>query len=102
MGRILENDYELQTTFWDDFCIAELFGYEAIKDTYDNAFNSWKDNVVFVTELVMVLNWKCWQHFDKGNDKLSGLYQELFEALDAWCLDNLKGSDLEYFITTTD
>lgn len=27
-------DYECQTTFWEDFSIAELFGAEEIKDTY--------------------------------------------------------------------
>ena len=26
MGVILENGYEMKTTFWDDFTIADLFG----------------------------------------------------------------------------
>lgn len=30
-------DYECQTTFWEDFSIAETFGEEAIRDTYKRA-----------------------------------------------------------------
>ncbi len=30
-------DYECQTTFWQDFGIAEKFGEEAIIDTYKRA-----------------------------------------------------------------
>ena len=30
-------DYECQTTFWEDFSIAEAFGEEAIRDTYKRA-----------------------------------------------------------------
>ena len=26
-------DYECQTTFWEDFSIAEMFGEEAVRDT---------------------------------------------------------------------
>ena len=48
--------YEQKTTFWMDFSIADKFGIAAIKDTYKRAFNAWKDNHVYLTELVMVLN----------------------------------------------
>lgn len=30
---MLENGYELQTTFWNDFSIADRFGLSAIQDT---------------------------------------------------------------------
>ena len=30
-------DYECKTTFWNDFSIAELFGEEAVRDTYKQA-----------------------------------------------------------------
>ncbi len=29
-----ENGYELQTTFWEDFSIADRFGLSAIQDTF--------------------------------------------------------------------
>lgn len=50
--------YETQTTFWQDFTIAECFGDDAIIDTFLRAFNEWKNNVVYLTELIMVLTIK--------------------------------------------
>jgi len=52
-------DYEFKTTFWDDFSIADRFGENGIKDTYNRAFKHWKNDIVFITELVLVLNWKA-------------------------------------------
>lgn len=51
-----ENGYELQTTFWDDFTIADLFGLSAIRNTFNRAFEEWKDNYKYLTELILVLN----------------------------------------------
>ena len=42
---MLENGYELQTTFWNDFSIADRFGLSAIQDTFNRAFKEWKENV---------------------------------------------------------
>ena len=94
--------YDFKTTFWQDFSIADRFGTEAVKDTYRRAFSEWKDDVEYVTELVMVLNWKCWEHYEAGRMELSELYSELYYEADGWCLDNLKGEDLQYFLRTTD
>lgn len=101
MGQILENGYEMKTTFWDDFTIAEEFGIEAIKDTYKNGFKNWKGNLEYVTELVMVMSWKSFQHYQK-NEEYMNLYAELYHKTDAWCLDYFKGKDLEYYLKTTD
>ena len=30
-------DYEFKTTFWTDFTIADHFGLDAVKDTYQSA-----------------------------------------------------------------
>lgn len=94
--------YEPQTTFFTDFSIADMFGLEAIKDTYARAFKYWKDDVKFVTELSMVLNWKGWQHHGEGNKKYSEWYFAKWEELHDWCLSNLKGDDLTYYLRTTD
>ena len=102
MGQVLENGYEMKTTFWEDFTIADYFGMDAIKDSYKNAFNSWKHNREYVTELVLVLNWKCWWHYEHDNLEVSKLYSDLYYKLHDWCLDNLKGSDLEYYLEWTD
>lgn len=93
--------YKPKTTFYTDFSIADKFGVKAIKDTYQRAFDSWKDDVVFVTELCMVLNWKLHRWYNV-NDEYAKVYNELYVALDQWCCDNLKGDDLDYFYKTTD
>lgn len=50
---------EWKTTFWSDFSIADAFGMEAVKDTFRRAFKGWKDNYIYLTELEIVMNWKC-------------------------------------------
>lgn len=52
--------YETFTTFWEDFSIADVFGTNAIEDTYNRAFNEWRNNYQYLTELVMILNWKLY------------------------------------------
>lgn len=101
MGQILDNGYELKTTFWDDFTIADAFGIEAIKDTYNRAFNEWKHDHIYITELCMVMNWKMFYWFEKDDSKYQ-LYYDLFTTLDEWCMENLKDEQLDYFLKTTD
>ncbi len=93
--------YEPMTTFYEDFSIADKFGIEAIVDTYNNAFNSWKHDYKYITELVLVLNWKIWR-WHETNDMYARLYDELWRKLDQWCIDNLNGKELEYYYATTD
>lgn len=96
------NGYECQTTFWQDFAIAELFGENAVQDTYSRAVSEWKSNRVFITGLVMVLNHRAWFHYGNHNmtlcDLYSGLYYEAYEV----AITNLTGDDLAYFFQTTD
>jgi hypothetical protein len=94
-------DYEFKTTFWSDFSIADAFGNNAIKDTYKRAFEEWKENVEYLTELVMVLNWKIWQFYEK-QPSLAEIYNALWMKADAYACQNLKGDDLAYFYRTTD
>lgn len=94
--------YQPKTTFWDDFSIADKFGISAIKDTYKRAFNEWKTNCDYVTELVLVLNWKIWQHHNNKNMEMAKEYDNLWQKLHQWCLDNLKDEDIKYYIRTVD
>lgn len=93
--------YKPKTTFYTDFSIADQHGTAAIQDTYNRAFNEWKTNIEYLTELVMVLNWKIWR-WHQHNDEYAKLYDKLWKEADGWCMDNLKGKDLEYYIQTTD
>ena len=89
------------TTFYTDFSIADRFGSEAIKDTYQQTFNEWQHDHHYIAELVMVLNWKIWR-WHEVNDEYAKLYNNLWQQLDAWCVDNFKDEALEYYYKTTD
>ena len=96
-----ETGYKPITTFYMDFSIADKFGLSAIQDTYNRAFEGWKTDYKYITELAMVLNWKCWRWYEVKDD-YSKLYTELFHKLDEWIFNNLREEELEYYIRTTD
>ena len=97
------NGYEPKTTFWSDFTIAERFGVSAIKDTYDRSIKSWKEDIVYMTELSMVLNHKGWIYHET-NEKLSQYYFNLYNEIDNLIFQLFEdGSDeIHYYIQTTD
>ena len=90
------------TTFWDDFTIADHFGKDAIQDTYNRAFEAWKGDYKYLTELVMVLNHKIWQHYRADNMVYSELYDKLWKKADSYAMNNLKDDELRYFLEVTD
>lgn len=96
-----ENGYDLKTTFWDDFSIADRLGEKGIRDTYKRAFDEWKSNYIYLTELIMVLNHKVWQHY-ASNREISDLYDELWRFADNYAMENLTGDELSYFCQVTD
>ena len=98
---ILENGYEMTTTFWDDFSIADRFGIPAIKDTFKRAFESWRDNYVYLTELVIVLNHKIWEWHAK-NEAVARVYNDLWMQADIWACETLDGDEATFFYRTTD
>ena len=93
---------EPKTTFWQDFTIADTFGIGAIKDTYKRAFDEWHENTEYITELVVVLNHKLWQHYERGDERKAKLYNELWQKADSWCMEHLQGEDLRYYFNVTD
>ena len=94
--------YTTLTTFWQDFSIADIFGEEAIRDTYRRAFKEWKTDYKYLTELVMVLNWKLWHYYEEGDEEYAVVYDELWKQADEYACENLKGAELTYFLKTTD
>lgn len=94
--------YRPLTTFWDDFTIADQFDKDGIMDTYQHAFNEWKSDYKYLTELILVLNWKCWEKYETGNAELSELYGSLFYQAQDWAYDNLQDEELSYLLRTLD
>ena len=96
--------YKPLTTFYMDFSIADNFGASAVKDTYDRAFNEWKTEYKYLTELVMVLNWKIYEHFEtvNGNRTLAELYNTLWSQTASFAEGYLQGDELSYYYKTID
>lgn len=101
-GMMELNGYDVQTTFYSDFTIADYYGVDAVKDTYENAFKSWKSNIVYLTELVLVLNHKIWEHHHHNNSGLMAAYDTLWKKADEWCMNNLNDEDIQYYLKITD
>lgn len=96
-----ENGYELQTTFWNDFSIADKFDLSSIQDTFNRAFEEWKEDYKYLTELILVLNHKIWQ-YHKTRPEFATLYNSLWEQADRYAVENLKDDELRYFYDVTD
>ena len=100
---MLENcGYETKTTFWTDFSIADRFGVSEVTDTFERAMKEWKDNYIYLTELVLVLNHKIWYWYGKNQENLARLYDSLWKQADTYACENLKGDELSYFYNTID
>lgn len=97
----LLNGYTMEATFPMDFTIADRFGEKAIRDTYKRAFNEWKGNYVYLTELVITLNLKIWEWYEK-DIKIARVYDQLWGEADEYATMNLQGKELEFFYRTTD
>ena len=94
-------DYKFESTFWEEFSIAEDYGAEGVKEHYDLVFEQWKDNLKFLTELVLVLNIKIfiWYGVD---DTIGKMYDQLWKETDDYALNTLKSDDLHYYLSTLD
>ena len=101
--QVLEEtfDFKLESTFWEEFSIAEDYGSEGVREHYDLVFNQWKDNLKFLKVLVLVLNIKIFLWY--GVDDTIGLtYDQLWKETDGYALETLKGEDLHNYLSTLD
>lgn len=93
--------YEVKTSFYGDFTIADAFGEKAVRDTYKRCFESWKDDYEYLAELYLVLNQKIWEHY-KVNESLAKVYDELWGNIGCWCDENLPKDELRHFYDIID
>jgi hypothetical protein len=117
-----ETGYKPISTFWQDFSIADAaarFGcdaIDAIRTTWKAAVTAFRSDYKMMTELVMVLNHKIWQHHNAAvRAKSEGLlnqrdhhmrlaeeYDAAWRATDEWCCKHFTGEAAEYYFETTD
>lgn len=95
--------HETHSTFFADFTIAELCdGETGVRETFSRAFPEWRTNHIMLTELVVVLNHKMWEHYEAGKFMLSEVYKELWREADLYACEHLKGDEAEYYYRETD
>lgn len=101
-AAVRDMGYTRKTTFWSDFTIADAFGNDAIRDTYERS-KDWLGNLEYGTELVLVLNHKCWAWYEK--DKVRGeLYSDLYYKAYDLLREKHKGNKeaMSYIFNTLD
>ena len=97
-------NYRRRTTFYEDLSIAEYYGEANVKDTYNRVMKEWLDNIEYITEFVLCLNWKCWEHHDRDNHGLAVLYHDLYYKAVDEVMEHYKNDQkaLLYYYEITD
>ena len=99
---MIPEGYKMNYTWVIDFKIANTFGENSVKDTYNRAFKEWKDNVVAMKELTFCLNSMSWEFYYSGNENMMKLYANLYQECYDKCLDHFKGDELHEYLEFLD
>lgn len=102
-GRMEEVNYESISTFYQDFTIAEFFK-GGLEDTFKRVCKHWIDNYEMFTELIIVLNHKIWEHYNKGNDELSRKYDSMWREAMSIFFEKYEENEevMRYYYQITD
>lgn len=96
-------DWRPSKLYWQRFSIAEKFGETEIKKVYNDILKEAKKDYKAMTELVMALNHKSWQHCeDREFSTFCSVYKTLFESTYKLASSSLKDNELKYFLEITD
>lgn len=96
-------DWRPTTLYWQRFSIAEKYGKEEVKRVYNEIFAESKKDYKLLTELVMILNHKSWEHCeDIDCSDFCNIYSDLFMTAKEYAENHLEGDELRYFLDTTD
>lgn len=96
-------DYQPKYTFYADLSIAECFGIESIKDTIKRVLKEWMGSIEAITEFVMCVNHKSWEHADR-NEELQEVYTNLYYEVQDKVLKHYENDSnaLSYYYRITD
>ena len=100
----------LQYTFVSDFAIADWYGKDNVKETYERAKNEWLSDYKAFTEIVIALNMLSWAHHAlksqgiDGRDEFIKLYSDMYYQARADFYDKLDNDeqDCDHFFQITD
>lgn len=96
----------MKDTFWRAFDEAEEAGRATVIEIASILYQRWRNNIEELTDLVMVINHKSWDHHYNGNDDMCNLYADLYyeyyEKAIQYLEDNGREKDITYFVRTLD
>ena len=96
----------MRETFWKAFDDAEEAGLNTVIMIASILYQRWRDEICELTDFVMVVNHKSWEHHRKGNSALQELYTDLYYEYYEKAINYLeskgRNEELSYFIRTLD
>ena len=63
--------------------------------------DEWGEDVEYMAELTLVLNWKIWDLYHT-KEELARLYDEMWRKHDEYCRRTFKGEDAQIYFKITD
>lgn len=85
---------ERKTTFTADLSIGEwVSGWSGVFDTLRRCMVEWRDNVEFMSEFVLCVNWKAWEHHARQNFMWAKFYSLLYEGVRDLMYDYYEGDE---------
>lgn len=90
------------TLFYADFKVADAFGLDAVRETFQNCGDlnrrDWKE----VAELAVVLNHLLWDAYNAHNEPLARLYDGYWHTVNGICSSWTDEERAEYYFRLTD
>lgn len=92
--ELSENDFNYYK-LWFDIQLVFAERSNTLEITVDNLYTSMQDNIVKVAALVTMLNHKCWDYYDNGDEEASKLYADLYYKYNDKAWDWLEANGTE-------
>lgn len=96
----------MREEFWEAFDNAEEAGEATVITIARMLYLRWRDQIHELTDLVMVINHKSWDHYRRGDaafqELYTDLYYEYYEKAINYLESNKRDEELSYFIRTLD
>ena len=84
---------ERKTTFMSDLSIGEWCGMKGALDTIKNAVSEWRDDVEYMAEFILCVNWKAWEHAARENKNWVNFWSFVYEQVRDLMYDYYSGDD---------
>lgn len=98
--------YTPVTTLWEQFEEEEHKGMGEVDELVESSFERYKNDIVCLTELIMIINHKSWYWYKQGNNKAARFYSELYHEFDERAINyieaNLDDKAMSYYFKTLD